>query len=122
MFIKPTILSIFGGCKVKHMLSKLLTLLTQEPSTSTPDETPPFGPTPLLYIAIVIVVAAVIAWKYKAIPEFVIIVCSTIGGFIVGLIATPPYGNVGLGMIAAVAGLLLSTAAVTFIRILKPKK
>ena len=108
--------------KVKYMLSKLLTLFTQEPPTPTPDETPPFGPTLLLYIAIVLIVAAVIAWKYKAIPEFIVIVCSTIGGFIIGFIATPPYGNVGLGMMVAVAGLLLSTAAVTFIRILKPKK
>ena len=106
----------------KHMLTKLLTLLAQEPPTPTPDETPPFGPTPLLYIAIVIVVAAVIAWKYKAIPEFIVIVCSTIGGFIVGFIATPPYGNVGLGMMVAMAGLLLSTAAVAFIRIVKPKR
>lgn len=104
------------------MLSKLLTLLTQEPPAPTPDETPPFGPTPPLYIAIIIVVAAAIAWKYKAVPEFIVILCSTIGGFIVGFIATPPYGNVGLGMMVAMAGLLLSTAATAFIRILRPKR
>jgi hypothetical protein len=106
----------------KHMLTKLLTLLAQEPPTPTPDETPPFGPTPLLYIAIVIVVAAVIAWKYRAIPEFIVIVCSTIGGFIVGFIATPPYGNVGLGMMVAIAGLVISTAIVTLLKLIRKAK
>jgi hypothetical protein len=104
------------------MLSQLLTLLTQEPPVPTPEETPPFGPTPLLYIAIVIVVAGIIAWKYKAIPEFIVILCSTIGGFIVGFIATPPYGNVGLGMMVAIAGLMISTALVILLRLIRKTK
>jgi hypothetical protein len=97
-------------------------LIAQEPPIPPPHETPPFGPTPLLYIAIAMVVAAVIAWKCKALPEFIVIICSTIGGFILGFIATPPYGNVGLGMMVAVAGLLLSIAAVAFTRILSRKE
>jgi hypothetical protein len=104
------------------MLSLLLTFLSQEPPVPTPGEMPPFGLTPLLYIAIVIVVAAVIAWKYKAILEFIIILCCTIGGFIVGFIATPPYGNVGLGMMVATAGLMFSTAVVALLRLIRRTK
>jgi hypothetical protein len=104
------------------MSSLLLTFLSQEPPVPTPEETPPFGPTPLLYIAIIIAVAAIIAWKYKAIPEFMIILCSTIGGFIVGFVATPPYGNVGLGMMVATAGLMISTAIVALLRLIRKTK
>jgi hypothetical protein len=105
------------------MLNQLVTLIAQEPPVPEPSETPDILPTPMIYIAIVIVVAGIIAWKYKAIPEFIIIVCSTIGGFIVGFIATPPYGNVGLGMMVAMAGLLLSIAVVTLVRtVLKTRR
>lgn len=107
----------------EKMLSQIATLLNQEPPPPpTPEETPSVLPTPIIYIAIIIVVAGIIAWKYKAVPEFIIILCSTIGGFIVGFVATPPYGNVGLGMMIAIAALLLSIAAVTFARLIKPKK
>ncbi|MGB9671952.1 MAG: hypothetical protein ACPLZY_02260 [Candidatus Norongarragalinales archaeon] len=95
---------------------------TQEPPIPEPSETPQFAPTQLLYIAIVLIVAGIIAWKYKAILEFIAILCSTAAGFVIGFIATPPYGNFGLGMMIATAGLLLSAAAVAFIRIIKPKR
>jgi len=94
----------------------------QEPPIPEPSETPPFGLTPLLYIALALIVAGVIAWKYKAILEFVSILCSTMAGFIIGFAATPPYGNVGVGIMIGTAGLLLSIAVVAFIRIVKPKR
>ncbi len=105
------------------MLNNLIILLTQEPPVPTPEDTPPFGPTPLLYLLIVLIVAGVVAWKCKAIHEFIIIICSTIGGFIIGLVLTPPYANIGLGMMVSIAGLLISTAIVTIIRlVLKAKR
>ena len=96
--------------------------VAQEPPIPEPSETPPFGLTPLFYIAIALILAGVIAWKYKAILEFIAILCSTMAGFIIGFAATPPYGNVGLSMMLATAGLLLSIVVVAFIRIVKPKK
>lgn len=102
---------------VKDMLS--LFLISQEPPVPTPHETPNMLPSPLIYIAIVIVIEGIIAWKYKAIFEFIIIVCSTIGGFIIGLVLTPPYANVGLGMIVSIAALLISTAIVTILRLIQ---
>jgi len=103
--------------EVFQMLDKILAVMAQEPPVPTPHEIPAMVPSPVIYVAIAIVVAGIIAWKYKAIPEFIIVVCSTIGGFIIGLVSTPPYANVGLGMIIAIAGLLLSTAIVTLIRL-----
>jgi len=100
----------------------LTVMLTQEPTPAPSPEPEAFLLTPIFYILLVLIISGIVAWKYKAIPDFIVIVCSTISGFIIGFIATPPYGNVGLGMIVAVVGLLLSIAAVTFIRILKPKE
>ncbi|MEM3618393.1 MAG: hypothetical protein QXK47_04890, partial [Candidatus Bathyarchaeia archaeon] len=80
------------------------------------------GVTPLFYVFIILVVAGILAWKYKAIKEFIVIVCSTVGGFILGsMITETGYINIGLGMASAVAGLLLSTATVAVIRMLRPK-
>ncbi|MDI6847946.1 MAG: hypothetical protein QMD23_07480 [Candidatus Bathyarchaeia archaeon] len=79
------------------MLDKILAVMAREPPVPPPHDTPTLAPTPLLYVAIAIVVAGIIAWRYKAILEFIVIVCLTIAGFLIGLVMTPPYLNVGLG-------------------------
>jgi hypothetical protein len=91
--------------------------MMQEPPVPTPDEPPNFLPNPVIYITIVLIAVGVIAWKYKAFIEFLAVVCSTIVGFIVGAIATPPYANIGLGMIVSTAALLLSITVVAIIRL-----
>jgi hypothetical protein len=105
--------------EVFQMFEKILAAVTQEPPVPTPREFPSMLPNPLIYVAIAIVVAGIIAWRYKAILEFIVILCSTIGGFIIGLVLTPPYANVGLGIMVSIAGLLISVAIVTIIRLLK---
>jgi len=99
------------------MFDTILTVLAQEPPTPTPSEIPDFVLSPITLIVIAIAVAGVIAWKYKIILEFVAIVCSTIGGFIIGLILTPPYANIGLGIMASFAALFLSTAIIIMIKL-----
>lgn len=99
------------------MLYKILATLAQEPQVPTPRDTPNLAPSPIIYIAIAIIVSGIIAWKYRLIIEFVAVVCSTVGGFMIGLIMTPPYANVGLGLIVSIAALLISTAAVTMLRL-----
>jgi hypothetical protein len=91
--------------------------MTQEPPVPTPDEPPNLLPSSVIYIAIALIAVGVIAWKYKAFIEFLAVACSTIGGFIVGAIATPPYANIGLGMMVSTAALLLSLAVVAIIRL-----
>jgi len=91
--------------------------MRQEPPVPTPDEPPNFLPSSVIYITIALIAVGVIAWKYKAFIEFLAVVCSTIGGFIVGAIATPPYANIGLGMMVSTAALLLSIAVVAMIRL-----
>jgi len=97
-------------------------MLTQEPSPPAPEEPTAFLFSPITYIVIILIIAGVVAWKYKAIHEFIVIVCSTIGCFIVGFIAIPDYPSFGLASALALAGLLISIAAVTFVRMLKTKK
>ena len=104
------------------MLDKILAAVSQEPPVPTPRPTPDFVPSPVIYIAIAMVVAGVIAWRYKAILEFIVIVCSAVAGFVIGLVLTPPYANVGLGMIVSVAALLISTAIVTILRLIQRAK
>lgn len=106
------------------MLACLAALLTQEPPIPPPEETPSISPTPLIYVAVAVIAAGILAWRYKAVPEFIVILCSTIGGFLIGMTITETgYVNVGMGMVAAITGLLIATAAVTFARIiLKNKK
>jgi len=101
------------------MLDKILTVLTQEPPVPTPRDPPAIIPSPLIYVAIAIVIAGIIAWRYKAILEFIVILCSTIGGFIIGLVSTPPYANIGLGMMVAIAGLMVSAAIVALMRLIR---
>jgi hypothetical protein len=91
--------------------------MAQEPPVPTPDEPPNFLPSSVTYMTIALIAVGVIAWKYKAFIEFLAVVCSTIGGFIVGAIATPPYANIGLGMMVSTAALLLSIAVVAIIRL-----
>lgn len=94
-----------------------------EPPPPPEPEAPFFGGvTPLFYAFIILVVAGILAWKYKAIKEFTVILCSTIAGFIIGsMITETGYINIGLGMASAIAVLLLSTATVAVIRMLRPK-
>ncbi|MEM2112382.1 MAG: hypothetical protein QXX08_10995 [Candidatus Bathyarchaeia archaeon] len=99
------------------MFDTLLTDLAQEPPVPTPSNTPDFGLSPITLIVTAIAVSVVIAWKYKAILELVAIVCSTIGGFIIGLILTPPYANIGLGIMTSFAALFLSTALIIIIKL-----
>lgn len=105
--------------EVFQMLDKILAAMSQEPPVPTPGEPPSMLPSPLIYVTIIIVVAGIIAWRYKAILEFIAILCSTIGGFIVGLVLTPPYANVGLGIIVSIAALLISAAVVTILRLIQ---
>jgi len=104
------------------MLDKILTVLTQEPPVPTPGEPPGMLPSPVIYVAVAIVIAGIIAWRYKAVLEFIAIFCSTIGGFIIGLVATPPYANIGLGMMIAIAGLMISSALVALLRLIRKTK
>jgi len=97
-------------------------MLTQEPPTPEPPTPEAFLLTPIFYILIVLIISGIVAWKYKAILEFIVIVCSTIAGFIIGSIAIPDYPSFGLAMASGLAGLLLSIAAVTFVRLLKSKR
>ncbi|MEM3458969.1 MAG: hypothetical protein QXJ62_05555 [Nitrososphaeria archaeon] len=101
------------------MLASLLTVLSQEPPTPTPNDTPDILPSPIILIAIAIIIAGVIAWKYKAHLEFAAITCATVGGFIIGLILTPPYANIGLGTMTSLAALFLSTAIVITIKLIR---
>jgi len=96
--------------------------MMQEPPVPTPDDPPNFLPSPVIYIAIALIATGVIAWKYKAFIEFLAVACSAIGGFIVGAIATPPYANIGLGMMVSTAALLLSIAVVAIIRLKQREK
>jgi len=91
--------------------------MMQEPPVPTPDEPPNFLPSSVIYITIALITVGVIAWKYKALIEFLAVACSRIGGFIVGAIATPPYANIGLGMMVSTAALLLSITVVAIIRL-----
>jgi len=105
------------------VITMLTIMLTQEPPTPAPSPEPePFFLTPIFYILLVLIVSGIVAWKYKAIPEFIVIVCSTIGGFLLGFIAIPDYPSFGLAMASGIAALLLSIAAVTFVRLLKSKR
>jgi len=101
------------------MFNKILAIAAQEPPVPTPRELPSMLPNPLIYVLFAIVIAGIIAWKHKAILEFIVILCSTIGGFLIGLVSTPPYANVGLGMIIAIVGLLISSAIVTLLRLIR---
>ncbi|MEM2969341.1 MAG: hypothetical protein QXR63_00215 [Candidatus Bathyarchaeia archaeon] len=101
------------------MLNVLLTVLSQEPPAPILDDIPDILPSPMILIAIAIIVAGVIAWKYKAYLEFAAIICSVIGGFIVGLILTPPYANIGLGIMVSLAALFLATATIVVIKLAK---
>lgn len=105
--------------EVFQVLDKILAAMSQEPPVPTPREPPSMLPNPLIYVAIIVVVAGIIAWRYKAILEFIVILCSTIGGFIIGLVSTPPYANVGLGIIVSIAALLISIAIVTILRLIQ---
>lgn len=103
--------------------SQMLNLiLATEPPTPTPPDTPDFVPSPMIYIAVILVVAGIVAWKYKLIWEFIAVLCSTIAGFIIGFVATPPYANVGLGMVIALAALFLSAAIVTVLKLAQKTK
>lgn len=98
-------------------------MLTQEPPTPPEPTTAFAGVTPVFYIAILIIIAGIVAWKYKATREFIVILCSTIVGFIIGCCITGTgYISIGLGMALATAGLLLSIAVVVFIRIYRERK
>jgi len=90
-----------------EMLSQLSSLLNQGPPTPAPEETPPFGPTPLIYILIALVVVGIIAWKYRAVYDFLFILLSTAAGFFVGLLRFE-YVSIGYAMMCAVAALLIS--------------
>lgn len=99
------------------MLYMLLNVLSHEPPNPTPNDTPDILPSPIILITIAIIIAGVIAWKYKAYLEFAAIACATIGGFIIGLILTPPYANIGLGAMTSLAVLFLSTATIIIIKL-----
>jgi len=90
-----------------EMLSQLSSLLNQGPPTPAPEETPSFGLTPLLYILIALVVVGIIAWKYRAVYDFLFILLSTAAGFFVGLLRFE-YVSIGYAMTCAVAALLIS--------------
>ncbi|MEM3697747.1 MAG: hypothetical protein QXQ94_09670 [Candidatus Bathyarchaeia archaeon] len=99
------------------MLHTLLDVLSQEPPTPTTNDTTDILPSPIIFIAIAIIIAEVIAWKYKAYLQFAAITCATVGGFIIGLILTPPYANIGLGTMTSLAALFLSTAIIIIIKL-----
>jgi len=101
------------------MLDQLLTVISQEPPTPILDGMPDILLSPIILIPIAIVIVGVIAWRYKAYLEFAAIICSTIGGFIIGLILTPPYANIGLAMMASFAALFTSTALVCILKLAK---
>lgn len=105
------------------MLEEFLAFLGQEPPIpQVGDELPGVMPSPVLLIVVALAVAGIVAWKYRVFLEFVAITCATIGGFIIGLILTPPYANIGLGMMVSLAVLLLSTALVILIRLFRKAK
>lgn len=105
------------------MLTCFAKLLMQQPPPPTPEETPSVVVSPAIFVVIALIIAGILAWKYRATLEFLIILCSTLGGFIVGFAAAPPYGNVGLGMMIALASLLFSLAAILLVKLaLKMKR
>lgn len=99
-----------------------MAILTQEPPVPTPSDMPDFAPSPMLFIVVAIVVAEIIAWKYRAYIEYLAILFSTIGGFIIGIMLTPPYANIGLGIMTSMAALFLSTAIIIIIRLIQRAK
>jgi len=100
------------------MLTAILQL-AQEPTPMPSPEPEPFLLTPILYILIVMIIAGIVAWKYKAIPELVVIICTTLGSFILGFIAIPDYPSFGLAIASAFVGLMFSTAIVIVIRLIR---
>lgn len=56
---------------------------------------------------------------YKAYIEFAAIICSVIGGFLVGSVLTPPYANIGLGIMTSFAALFIATAIIIIIKLAK---
>jgi len=88
-------------------------MLTEEPP---PVEVEPFYLSPFFYIFVFLVVLGIVAWKCDAILEFIVMVCTTIAGFIIGFLILP---NMAFAMFSAVAALLLSIAAIALVRILK---
>ncbi|MGF3573722.1 MAG: hypothetical protein ACQXXG_09945 [Candidatus Bathyarchaeia archaeon] len=59
---------------------------------------------------------AVIAWKYKAILDFLFFISSTVAGFLVGLLRFE-YVSIGYAMMCAIAGLMISLAGDLGIRL-----
>ena len=96
-------------------------MLTEEPPPPPP-EPPPLEPEPFIFLTgffflfMALLISGIVAWKYKAILEFTVIICTTIAGFIIGFMVLP---NMAFAMFSAVAALLLSIAAVALVRILK---
>jgi|GEM_PF-3565557 len=96
-------------------------MLTEEPPPPPP-EPPPLEPEPFIFLtgffflSMALLISGIVAWKYKAILEFIVIVCTTIAGFIIGFMVLT---NMAFAMFSAVAALLLSIAAVALVRILK---
>jgi hypothetical protein len=62
----------------------------------------PFG-----FLLLVFVILAVLAWKYRAVYDFLFILLSTAAGFFVGLLRFE-YVSIGYAMMCAVAALLIS--------------
>jgi len=91
-------------------------MLTEEPP---PMEVEPFYLSPLFYVFVFLLVLGIVAWKCDAILEFIVMVCTTIAGFIIGFMAIPDNPSMGLAVFSAVAALLLSIAAIALIKILK---
>ena len=105
------------------MFKTFFAFLGQEPPIpSGGDELPSDIPSLALLIVVTLAVAGILAWKYRAFLEFVAVTCATIGGFIIGTILTPPYANIGLGMMVSLAALLLSTALVIIIKLFQRAK
>ncbi len=122
LLLLASMLALVLGLQLVKVGVYAVSVFAQEPPLPPFDEPPFVVPTPLLFVAVIIAAAGVAAWKYKAVLEFLVLCCSTAAGFIIGFVGTPPYANVGLAMFGALAGLLISIAIVTSIRLLKTKR
>jgi hypothetical protein len=62
---------------------------------------------PFSFLLLVFIILGVLAWKYRAVYDFLFILLSTAAGFFVGLLRFE-YVSIGYAMMCAVAALLIS--------------
>jgi len=93
----------------------------KEPPVPEPTSSPETLGSPLIFVLVVVIILAAVAWKFKAFLEFILILALTVLGFILGIVATPTI-NLGLGIAGTIVGMTIGIAISAFIRLVRKSR